>query len=1262
MNFNISIRSPFIEEFISTLNKTDTIYDHFDYEQIQIISNNKYSLLIVTTNFIGSIEQRIEMAQQLVNHQKMINQRLRNLGLNGILVDIFEYEIIKNDDAVIIICKTMRLSQQKGQINLGLANCIEFYTGLELKGVRQQIIMQIEDLGMNKIIPFTFLEGIINEDNYELIANLPQVQQSDLLNQNGNSNHFSNQSAIVIIYNDQLVQFKQLNEMKDIHILKYLELTSGVKISDVLKKSSKKIVNDKLHYLNQEDELIAIGDVGEKGNIQLSIKIKNNNYTLTAEWNNMKELINQRIDGQSFEQLPNNLFTPIDNDILSYFNHFEFDQRGSLIFLNCSLKGDVKNKVIIINKQIKRQIWFIALKTLLTILQVNIQNAIYQDQKLHLRTLCKLNQKIPILQVEIQADLKEEDFNLILDQCNLNPNLESLVIDGSNFKDSILSGLIQGNILKSIKELSFKGCQNITDEGISLLQNFGVQKLDISHTQIHLTLPQHLQILNIAYSKFKEETLLQLFRDKSLVNLISINISGLASDKLIQVIFSCHYKELRVLIANECKLSLSVFHYIHDSKHVKQLDLLSFQGSITDVEESIFKKNGYALLGASKTKLSKLDLSYCLINDKLIQSMVEAGKLLKNLRALSLSGCRYISDKSIYLLCDAHYTSTSQLKSLDISNLPQITESSLEYLTNKTLKNLSDLNLAYSTQIQSEHLKKAFDTGKFNQLKYLGISGTTDSGGQADIFKFNIPELCTYYIRNHLSEIQLVEIYTSTKNIQNISTTILNLLQTQILTKIITPDQIILEPETYNLFRNCIGCERLLLNNKPLQLDIQDKIEQQNLLTANQFYERLLKQNQHVIINNNEIKFIKQMFNFQTINRICFKKTEIIDKDIQGICQNLILTEINIKKCKKLTFKSLIYLQKLSNSLINLDFRGTIFENFYQTLEHLQYFPQLLYLNGGKLNIEIINVNETNHVIQELQHLPSLWMQLEQIKSFKLTIRAHYIQTFKFIFKTMSLLLNKNQDFIKSMSLQLYQFKVIQDKSLQLFHNSLLNLQFLQNFHLGFQSMKNISLLTLKNMFISLSSLDSLKSLSVSLDDCQVQFVDEDLFLASTVFEGIRNMKLKSFSFSSNDTVTYDQSIFSSLFKYISDIDTLKHIKLSFQRHAINRESLSELFQALKELNLQSLSLNFEQSGVKYTRQIWGELLEVLRMNYSLFDLELNFNHTFELTDMDIHSIIDELYCMKLTTTCVSLIGCYHNEKSIKEFANEDVKNYQFFI
>lgn len=50
-------------------------------------------------------------------------------------------------------------------MNLGLANCIEFYTGLELKGVRQHIVMHIEDICMNKIIPFTYMEGILNEDN-----------------------------------------------------------------------------------------------------------------------------------------------------------------------------------------------------------------------------------------------------------------------------------------------------------------------------------------------------------------------------------------------------------------------------------------------------------------------------------------------------------------------------------------------------------------------------------------------------------------------------------------------------------------------------------------------------------------------------------------------------------------------------------------------------------------------------------------------------------------------------------------------------------------------------------------------------------------------------------------------------------------------------------------------------------------------------------------------------------------------------------------
>jgi hypothetical protein len=46
-----------------------------------------------------------------------------------------------------------------------LANCLHLYTGLELKGVRPTIIMHIDDLGMNKILPFTYLTSVLNEDN-----------------------------------------------------------------------------------------------------------------------------------------------------------------------------------------------------------------------------------------------------------------------------------------------------------------------------------------------------------------------------------------------------------------------------------------------------------------------------------------------------------------------------------------------------------------------------------------------------------------------------------------------------------------------------------------------------------------------------------------------------------------------------------------------------------------------------------------------------------------------------------------------------------------------------------------------------------------------------------------------------------------------------------------------------------------------------------------------------------------------------------------
>jgi hypothetical protein len=51
------------------------------------------------------------------------------------------------------------------------------------------------------------------------------------------------------------------------------------------------------------------------------------------------------------------------------------------------------------------------------------------------------------------------------------------------------------------------------------------------------------------------------------------------------------------------------------------------------------------------------------------------------------------------------------------------------------------------------------------------------------------------------------------------------------------------------------------------------------------------------------------MYNFKTIEKINLKNTEIIDSEFESICLYLQLTEINLKKCKRLTFKSLTYLK-----------------------------------------------------------------------------------------------------------------------------------------------------------------------------------------------------------------------------------------------------------------------------------------------------------------------------------------------------------------
>ena len=93
---------------------------------------------------------------------------------------------------------------------------------------------------------------------------------------------------------------------------------------------------------------------------------------------------------------------------------------------------------------------------------------------------------------------------------------------------------------------------------------------------------------------------------------------------------------------------------------------------------------------------------------------------MSNLKYLSLSGCSGITDKSIFILCEASPNINGKIKSLDISNL-NVTEQSLECLSSKQLPSLSDLNISRSL-IKSLDLKKILDQGKFNHLKYLALS------------------------------------------------------------------------------------------------------------------------------------------------------------------------------------------------------------------------------------------------------------------------------------------------------------------------------------------------------------------------------------------------------------------------------------------------------------------------------------------------------------------------------------------------------------
>ncbi|KAM3143959.1 hypothetical protein pb186bvf_004010 [Paramecium bursaria] len=169
--------------------------------------------------------------------------------------------------------------------------------------------------------------------------------------------------------------------------------------------------------------------------------------------------------------------------ILEDYNIYKLEAR-QVVFLKLSKQEDLRNKKIHIDKpntSKENLLIFCGLKTILKLLNIGIQSVIQKDC-LVLKTLYKPD-CIPISQIEIHHDLREEEYFLILDECNSNPTIDLLNLEGSQVKDSLLHRLVQGSRIK-IKEVSLKQCQNITDDGIDVLGDLQVNRLDVSFTKV----------------------------------------------------------------------------------------------------------------------------------------------------------------------------------------------------------------------------------------------------------------------------------------------------------------------------------------------------------------------------------------------------------------------------------------------------------------------------------------------------------------------------------------------------------------------------------------------------------------------------------------------------------------------------------------------------------------------------------------------------------------------------------------------------------
>lgn len=238
--------------------------------------------------------------------------------------------------------------------------------------------------------------------------------------------------------------------------------------------------------------------------------------------------------------------------------------------------------------------------------------------------------------------------------------------------------------LTNLRKLNVRICPQITGRGFEYLTNLNTLELyrcGITNENFdHLSNLQHLECSSSNYS------------DSSLAYLTSLKTLALNYNGQIHGVFIPYLTQLYALNLSGCdQISDYALGQIGTLKTIEYLNL-SHCHAVTN--EGIISLSNC-------DQLSMLSLDGCNITDPGVRHL---GKI-KKLRKLSLNGC-YITGKNFFALKNLH--------SLDLTNVPWITDRGMKYLTN-----LNTLILSPCHQITKSCMDKVFSKIKNLHINHI---------------------------------------------------------------------------------------------------------------------------------------------------------------------------------------------------------------------------------------------------------------------------------------------------------------------------------------------------------------------------------------------------------------------------------------------------------------------------------------------------------------------------------------------------------------